>query len=138
MKSVLLIGLGRPGWQMAEKLQELRHEVLAVDRERERVNDALPLVTNAQIGDGTSGRSSPPGGAQLRPVRGGHWRRLQSSLETTALLKDRAPASSCQGLQGCRQIPPRRNGADGVVYPEKQMAAGPPSAARSISSTTSP
>ena len=54
MKSVLLIGLGRFGWQMAEKLQELRHEVLAVDREESRVNDILPLVTNAQIGDGTN------------------------------------------------------------------------------------
>ena len=34
--------LGRFGWQMAEKLQELRHEVLAVDREESRVNDILP------------------------------------------------------------------------------------------------
>ena len=32
MKSVLLIGLGRFGRHMAEKLKELHHEVLAVDR----------------------------------------------------------------------------------------------------------
>ena len=54
MKSVLLIGLGRFGRHMAEKLLELRHEVLAVDRNEERVNEILPLVTNAQIGDSTN------------------------------------------------------------------------------------
>ena len=48
MKSVLLIGLGRFGRHMAAKLQELHHEVLAVDREESRVNDILPLVTNAR------------------------------------------------------------------------------------------
>ena len=32
MKSVLLIGLGRFGRHMAAKLQELHHEVLAVDK----------------------------------------------------------------------------------------------------------
>ena len=41
MKSVLLIGLGRFGRHMAAKLQELHHEVLAVDKNEERVNDAL-------------------------------------------------------------------------------------------------
>ena len=54
MKSVLLIGLGRFGRHMAQKLQELHHEVLAVDKEEQRVNDALPYVTNAQIGDATN------------------------------------------------------------------------------------
>ena len=54
MKSVLLIGLGRFGRQMAEKLRELRRQILAVDRDEGRVNDILPLVTNAQIGDGTN------------------------------------------------------------------------------------
>ena len=54
MKSVLLIGLGRFGRHMAEKPRDLRHEVLAVDRNEQRVNEILPLVTNAQIGDSTS------------------------------------------------------------------------------------
>ena len=54
MKSVLLIGLGRFGRHMAAKLQELHHEVLAVDKNEERVNEALDLVTHAQIGDSTS------------------------------------------------------------------------------------
>ena len=53
MKSVLIIGLGRFGRRMARKLQELHHEVMAVDRREQRVNEALELVTNAQIGDTT-------------------------------------------------------------------------------------
>ncbi len=43
MKSVLLIGLGRFGRHMAQKLRELHHEVMAVDRNEERINDALPF-----------------------------------------------------------------------------------------------
>ena len=62
MKSVLLIGLGRFGRHMAAKLQELHHEVLAVDKDEERVNDALELVTHAQIGDSTNPPLSPPWG----------------------------------------------------------------------------
>lgn len=54
MKSVLLIGLGRFGRHMAQKLRDLHHEVLAVDRDERRINDALPYVTNAQIGDSTN------------------------------------------------------------------------------------
>ena len=54
MKSVLLIGLGRFGRHMAQRLRDLHHEVLAVDLNEERVSAALPFVTNAQIGDGTN------------------------------------------------------------------------------------
>ena len=54
MKSILLVGLGRFGRHMAEKFIELGHEVLAVDKDEQRVNDILPIVTDAQIGDATS------------------------------------------------------------------------------------
>lgn len=54
MKSVLLIGLGRFGKSVAEKLNELHHQVMAVDKVEEKVNDVLPLVTDAQIGDATN------------------------------------------------------------------------------------
>ena len=52
MKSVLLIGLGRFGRHIAMKLDELHHQVMAVDKEEQRVEAVLPFVTNAQIGDG--------------------------------------------------------------------------------------
>ncbi|MBP5729210.1 MAG: NAD-binding protein, partial [Clostridia bacterium] len=54
MKSVLLIGLGRFGRSIAEKLNEMHHQIMAVDRDESRVNDILPLVTDAQIGDSTN------------------------------------------------------------------------------------
>ena len=49
MKSVLLIGLGRYGRHIAMKLDELHHQVMAVDIEEKRVNAVLPYFTNAQI-----------------------------------------------------------------------------------------
>lgn len=58
MKSVLLIGLGRFGRHMAQELQKLNHEVLAIDADEQRVNDAMDFVTNGQIGDSTNKRSS--------------------------------------------------------------------------------
>ena len=54
MKSILLIGLGRFGKHVALKLNELRHEVLAIDKDEDRVNEVLPYVTSAQIGDSTN------------------------------------------------------------------------------------
>ena len=54
MKNILLIGAGRFGRHMAEQLTQLGHQVMAVDTNEERINDLLPFVTNAQIGDSTS------------------------------------------------------------------------------------
>ena len=53
-KNVLLIGLGRFGKHMAMDLNRLGHEVMAVDLNEDRVNEILPYVTNAQIGDSTN------------------------------------------------------------------------------------
>lgn len=89
MKSVLLIGLGRFGRHMAQKLRDLRHEVLAVDKNEQRVDEALPYVTNAQIGDGTSEKFMSSLGVSnfdLCVVAIGD--DFQASLETTALLKE--------------------------------------------------
>ena len=54
MKNVLLIGLGRFGRHIAMQLNQLGHEIMAVDWNEERVDKALPFVTNAQIGDSTN------------------------------------------------------------------------------------
>ena len=54
MKSVLLIGLGRFGRHIAMKLNEMRQQVMAVDKNEQRVNAVLPFVMNAQIGDATN------------------------------------------------------------------------------------
>lgn len=54
MKSILLIGLGRFGKHIALHLNQLNHQVMAVDHAEDRVDAVLPFVTNAQIGDSTN------------------------------------------------------------------------------------
>ena len=89
MKSILLIGLGRFGRHIAEKLNELNHQVLAVDKQEDRVEAVLPFVTSGQIGDSTNIeflQSLGIGNFDVCIVAiGGDF---QSSLETTAYLKD--------------------------------------------------
>ena len=53
MKSVLIIGLGRFGTYMARKFTELGNHVMVLDNDEEKINEILPFVTSAQIGDGT-------------------------------------------------------------------------------------
>ena len=54
MKSILLIGLGRFGRHIAMKINEMRHQIMAVDKNEKRVDAVLPFLTNAQIGDATN------------------------------------------------------------------------------------
>ena len=54
MKNVLIIGLGRFGRHIAMQLNQLGHEIMAVDWDEERVDKVLSFVTNAQIGDSTN------------------------------------------------------------------------------------
>ncbi len=124
MKSVLLIGLGRFGLHIAEQLHELGHQIMAVDEDESKVNDILPLVTGAQIGDSTSEsflRSLGVGNYDLCIVAIGT--DFQSSLETTSLLKElgarKVVARAARDVQAKFLL---RNGADHVVYPERQMA----------------
>ena len=106
------------------KLDELNHEVMAVDNNEERVNAILPYVTNAQIGDATNQgfmESLGVNNFDLCIVAIGD--NFQSSLEATSLLSE----------LGARQVVSRaardvhakfllKNGANEVIYPEKQMA----------------
>ena len=124
MKSVLLIGLGRFGKHMALKLNELNHQVMAIDKKEELVNDVLPFVTNAQIGDSTNEdflKSLGVNNYDMCIVAIGN--DFQSSLETTSLLKDLGAKLVIS--RAARDIQAKfllRNGADQVIYPEKQVA----------------
>jgi len=123
MKSVLLVGLGRFGRHMAQKLHELGHEVMAIDSSEQRINDALPFLTNAQIGDATNEAFIASLGVRnfdLCVVAIGD--NFQNSLETTALLKDLgAPFVVARATRDVHAKFLLRNGADEVIYPEKQM-----------------
>ena len=88
-KSILLIGLGRFGRHVAMKLDELHHEIMAVDKEERRVEAALPYVTNAQIGDATNEAFlSSLGVSNFDVCIVAIGDNFQSSLEATSLLKE--------------------------------------------------
>lgn len=125
MKSVLLIGLGRFGQSVAEKLNELHHQVMAIDKNEERVNEVLPLVTDAQIGDVTNKAFLKTLGVDNYDVCFvAIGEDFQSSLEATALLKELGAKKvvSRASREMHRQFL-LRNGADEVVYPEGQLAS---------------
>ena len=124
MKNILLIGLGRFGKHIAMQLNEMGHEIMAVDINEERVNRILPFVTNAQIGDSTDAsflESLGIGNFDICFVTiGGSF---QNSLETTSLLKELGANLVISRAE--RDVQEKfllRNGADRVIYPEKQVA----------------
>ena len=124
MKNILLIGAGRFGRHIALQLSQLGHQVMTVDLDEERINDVLPFTTNAQIGDSTNPeflRSLGIGNFDVCMVTiSGNF---QNSLETTSLLKELG--AKCVVSRAERDVQAKfllRNGADHVVYPEKQMA----------------
>ena len=124
MKNVLLIGAGHFGRHIAMQLSQLGHQFMALDTDEERINDILPFVTKAQIGDSTNAELLRALGIRnfdvcFVTISGN----FQNSLETTSLLKELGAKYVVSRAE--RDVQAKfllRNGADNVVYPEKQMA----------------
>lgn len=124
MKSILLIGLGRFGRHIAAELDRLGHEVMAVDTSEERIQKSLHMVTNAQIGDSTNEEFLSSLGVDNYDVCivtiGSSF---QNSLETASLLKELgAKYVVARAERDVQEKFLLRNGADEVIYPEKQVA----------------
>ncbi len=106
------------------QLARLNHQIMAVDCNEERVNKVMPYVTNAQIGDSTDVdflQSLGIGNFDVCIVAIGD--SFQNSLETTSLLKELgAKLVVSRAEWDVQEKFLLRNGADDVVYPEKQMA----------------
>ncbi|MBR0356493.1 MAG: TrkA family potassium uptake protein [Clostridia bacterium] len=124
MKSILLIGTNRLGSLLAREFHKLGHQVMAVDKDEDRINGVLPFVTDAQIGDSTNAaflRSLGVGSFDACIVTiGGDF---QSSLETTSLLKELGGRMVV--ARADREVQAKfllRNGADEVISPEQQVA----------------
>lgn len=124
MKSVLLIGLGRFGKHIAMELNTLGHEVMAVDDNEERLDEAMPYVTSGQIGDSTNEAFLASLGIKnfdvcIVTISND----FQASLETTYLLKElgaKVVVSRAERDGQAKFL--LRNGADEVVYPERDLA----------------
>ena len=124
MRSILLIGVNRFGSLLAKQFHEQGHQIMAVDKDEERINCILPYVTDAQIGDSTNEAFLRTLGVNNYDVCivtiGGDF---QSSLETTSLLKEMGGRLVVSRAD--RDVQTKfllRNGADEVINPEKQIA----------------
>lgn len=124
MKSILIIGLGRFGSHLCMDLSRLNNEIMIVDREESKLEDLLPYVTDAKIGDCTNEkvlRSLGVSNFDLCFVCIGN--NFQSSLEITSLLSDLG--ASYIVSKANRDIHAKfllRNGANEVIYPDRDIA----------------
>ncbi len=124
MKSVLIIGMGAFGRHLAVKMTELKNDVMIVDKDAAIIDEMSSLVTDAQIGDCTKEdvlRALGVGNFDVCFVTIGDT--FQSSLEITSLLKDLGAkyviSKASRDIQAKFLL---RNGADEVVYPDRDMA----------------
>lgn len=124
MKSVLLVGAGQFGVHLAKKLSELDNEIMVVDSNEERIDAILPYATSARIGDASSVEFLEALDVEdfdLCFVTIGD--DFQDSLETTSLLKElgaqRVISRASNDVHAKFLL---RNGADAIIYPEKQVA----------------
>lgn len=121
---MLVIGMGRFGQRLAERLLQLKNNVMIVDDRADRINELAPHFTNAQIGDCTNPdvlRTLGVDTFDICFVTIGE--NFQSSLEISSQLKElgakRVISKANRDIQAKFLL---RNGADEVVYPERDMA----------------
>ena len=124
MKSILIIGMGAFGRHLALKLMDLKNDVMIIDENEAVIDEMSSHVTDAQIGDCTKEevlRSLGISNFDVCFVTIGD--NFQSSLEITSLLKDLGAqyiiSKASRDIQAKFLL---RNGADEVVYPDKDMA----------------
>ena len=124
MKSILIIGMGRFGRHLCKNLAELGNEIMIVDEVEENLEEMLPLVVSAKIGDCTNEnvlKSLGIANFDLCFICIGT--NFQSSLEITSLVKELGGKYVISKAN--RDIHAKfllRNGADEVIYPDRDIA----------------
>lgn len=124
MKSILMIGMGRFGSHLCINLSKLDNEIMIMDSEEEKLEDLLPYVTSAKIGDCTNEKVLESLGVSnfdLCIVSIGN--NFQSSLEITSLLKEMGAKRVISKAN--REIHAKfllKNGADEVIFPDRDIA----------------
>ena len=116
--------MGRFGHHITRNLAEQGGEVMIVDTDQSKMEDLLPLVTSAKIGDCTNEEVLKTLGVKnfdMCIVCIGT--NFQSSLEITSLLKEMGAKHVVS--KATRDIHAKfllRNGADEVIYPDRDIA----------------
>lgn len=124
MKSILIIGMGRFGRHLCKNLANLGNQVMIVDEKEENLEEMLPYVISAKIGDCTNEtvlKSLGIANFDLCFVCIGT--NFQSSLEVTSLVKELGGRHVISKAN--RDIHAKfllRNGADEVIYPDRDIA----------------
>lgn len=124
MKSFLIIGMGSFGHHLCRELAREKCEIMIVDRDSENLEDMLPYVVSAKVGDCTNPTVLKSFGVSEFDACfvciGGDF---QSSLEVTSSLKElgakKVFSKADEDIQAKFLL---RNGADEVIYPEKDVA----------------
>jgi len=124
MKSILIIGMGRFGRHLCKNLAELGNQIMIVDEVEENLEEMLPYVVSAKIGDCTNEnvlKSLGIANFDLCFICIGT--NFQSSLEITSLVKELGGRWVISKAN--RDIHAKfllRNGADEVIYPDRDIA----------------
>ena len=125
MKTFLIIGMGSFGHHLCRALAEQKCEVMIVDRASECLEDMLPYVASARVGDCTNPdvlRSFSVESFDACFVCLGDSNVL-SSLQITSLLKElgakKVFSKADDDVQAKFLL---RNGADHIIYPEREAA----------------
>ena len=124
MKSILIIGMGRFGQHLCRNMAELGSQIMVVDEIKETMEEMLPFVVSAKIGDCTRLEVLESLGIGNFDVVFVCIRtNFQSSLEITSMVKEMGARHVISKAN--RDIHAKfllRNGADEVIYPDKDIA----------------
>lgn len=124
MKSILIIGMGRFGHHLAQDFLDNGHDVMIIDENEEAIEDMVPYATSTKIGDCTKEEVLKSLGIRnFDAVFICIGTNFQSSLEITSLVKEygakKVISKATRDIQAKFLL---RNGADEVIYPEKDIA----------------
>ena len=124
MKSFLIIGMGTFGHHLCCELAKEHCEIMAVDVVAEAVEDVLGLVVSAKVGDCTNEEVLRSFGvADFDACFVCVSSDFKNSLQITSLLKELgARKIICKSNDDIHKKFLLRNGADQVIYPEKEAA----------------
>ncbi len=124
MKSFLIIGMGNFGHHLCRELAKQRCELMVVDIVAEAVEDVLGIVVSAKVGDCTNEEVLRSlGVADFDACFVCVSSDFKNSLQITSLLKELgARKILCKANDDIHKKFLLRNGADHVIYPEKEAA----------------
>jgi len=123
-KQFAVIGIGRFGESLIRELVRMGHEVLAIDMNEERVNNAVDFATHAVQADTMDSQVLKTLGIRnFDAVIVAIGDNIQSNILTTVLLKElgvNKVISKAKNAMHGKVL--EKIGADIVIYPERDMA----------------